>query len=407
MRVGIYRTAKRGIRAVLAKRLAVLVVFVLAFSPSVFAVEQLAQATVRAAKTQVDKEKANQNTVTILASSTSSIYTNFVEDIFKVLDDRSKNDLRVLPVLSRGAVHNVFDILNLQGIDMGLTESIMIDHYKKLDPIKYANIEQRLQYITKLANTEFHIIAKRDITDLRDLRGKKVDFYVKESGTALVGQDLFNILGIAVEAVFSFGDEDLQRQLRNGEIAASARASTAPGPFLKAYKEEDNLHLLPIDSSLPGYDNLRNKYVPAILTHEQYPNLIPAGQSVPTIANATILAVYAWPENTDRYRKVANFVNRFFGSIDKFMLEPRHPRWREINLAAEVPGWTRFKAAQQWLDNNNSALKDVSSIRPAFEKFVQDHASKNQKAQLNPEQTEALVSEFMKWWEKQNMANPR
>ena len=125
------------------KRLALLIAFVLAFSPSAFAVEQLAQAAVQTSKTLLDKEKANQNTVTILASSTSSIYTNFVEDIFKVLDDRSKNDLRVLPVLSRGAVHNVFDILNLQGIDMGLTESIMIDHYKKLDPVKYANIEQR------------------------------------------------------------------------------------------------------------------------------------------------------------------------------------------------------------------------------------------------------------------------
>ena len=390
-----------------AKRFALLMVFLLGFNPSAFAVEQLAQVAAQTGKTQIDKEKANQNTVTILASSTSSIYTNFVEDIFKVLDDRSKNDLRVLPVLSRGAVHNVFDILNLQGIDMGLTESIMIDHYKKLDPAKYANIEQRIQYITKLANTEFHIIAKRDIVDLRDLRGKKVDFYVKESGTALVGQDLFAILNIPIEPVFSFGDEALQQQLRNGEIAASARASTAPGPFLKDYKEEDNLHLLPIDSSLPGYDKLRNKYVPAILTHEQYPNLIPPGQSVPTIANATILAVYAWPENTDRYRKVANFVNRFFSSIDKFMLDPRHPRWRDVNLAAEVPGWTRFKAAQQWLDNNNPTLKTASSIRPAFEKFVQEHASKNQKGRLNPEQTEALVTEFMKWWEKQNVSSAR
>jgi uncharacterized protein len=402
-----HRKGEKGIYAVLAKRLAVLAVCLLAFSRSAIALEQLAQASVQTAKTQVDKEKANQNTVTILASSTSSIYTNFVEDIFKVLDDRSKNDLRVLPILSRGAVHNVFDILNLQGIDMGLTESIMIDHYKKLDPVKYANIDQRIQYITKLANTEFHIIAKRDINDLRDLRGKKVDFYVKESGTALVGQDLFATLNIPVEAVFSFGDEAVQQQLRSGEIAASARASTAPGPFLKEYKEEDNLHLLPIDSALPGYDKLRNKYVPAILTHEQYPNLIPEGQTVPTIANATILAVYAWPENTDRYRKVANFVNKFFGSIDKFMLEPRHPRWRDINLAAEVPGWTRFKAAQQWLDENNASRKNVSSIRPAFEKFVQEHAIKTQKGRLSPDQTEAMVSEFMKWWEKQNASNTR
>ena len=309
-------------------------------------------------------------------------------------------------MLSRGAVYNVFDILNLQGIDMGLTESIMIDHYKKLDPVKYANIDQRIQYITKLANTEFHIITKRDIKDIRELAGKKVDFYVKESGTALVGQTLFSLLNIPVEPVFSFGDE-AQEKLKSGEIAASARASTAPGPFQQTYKEEDKLHLIAIDSSLPGYDKLRAKYVPAVLTHEQYPALIPEGQSVPTIANATILAVYAWPENTDRYRKVANFVNRFFDSIEKFMLEPRHPRWRDVNLAAEVPGWTRFKAAEQWLEKNKVRLSSVSSMRPAFEKFVQDFAKKDDSVRLNSEQTEALVTEFMKWWEKQNVSNAR
>jgi TRAP-type uncharacterized transport system substrate-binding protein len=356
---------------------------------------------------QEDKDKANQNTVAILSSSTSSIYTNFVEDIFKVLDDRKQNGLRVLPILSRGAVHNVFDILNLQGVDMGLTESIMLEHFRSTDPRKYANINQRVHYITKLANTEFHIIAKRDITDLRQLAGKKVDFYVKESGTALVGQDLFKLLDIAVEPVFSFADEELRQRLNSGEIAASARASTAPGPFLQIFQAEDNLHLLPIESTMAGYERVRAKYFPAVLTHEQYPNLLAPGQTVPTIANATVLAVYAWPENTDRYRKVANFVNKFFDNIDKFRLTSRHPRWREINLAADVPGWTRFKAAQQWLDAHSSGQADRSSIRPAFEKFVQDYVSREKKKRLTEEETERLASEFIKWWEQQRVSSGR
>jgi uncharacterized protein len=238
---------------------------------------------------QADKEKANGNTVAILSSSGSSIYTTFVEDIFKVLDDRKDNGLRVLPIMSRGAVYNVFDILNLQGVDMGLTESIMLDHYETLDQGKYKNIRQRIQYVAKLANTEFHIIAKKEITDLRQLAGKKVDFYVKESGTALVGQDLFKLLNIPVEPVFSFADNELRDRLNSGEIAASARASTAPGPFQKIFKPEDSLHLLAIDSSLPGYEKIRAKYFPAVLTSEQYPNLLPPGETVATIANATVL----------------------------------------------------------------------------------------------------------------------
>ncbi len=349
---------------------------------------------------QEDKEKANQNTVLLLGSSTSSIYTEFVEDIFKTLDDRKENSLRVLPIISRGAQHNVFDILNLQGVDMGLTESFMLEHFKKSDAAKYANIDKRIHYVTKIANTEFHIVAKKDITDIRQLAGKKVDFFQKESGTAVVGQDLFKLLGIPVEPVFSFADEELRPRINKGEIAAFARASTAPGSIFKIFQPDDDLHILPIDSSLAGYESIRAKYFPAVLTSEQYPNLLPAGTSVPTIANATVLAVYAWPENTDRYRKVANFVNKFFDSIDKFRISGRHPRWREINVAAEVPGWTRFKAAQDWLNNHKKAQKDVAKLRPAFEEFLNKQA-KGKKTRLTEEERDKLASEFLDWFEKQ------
>ena len=352
-----------------------------------------------------DKEKANQNAVAILSSSGSSIYTKFAEDMFKVLDDRKENGLRVLPIMSRGAVYNVFDILNLSNVDMGLTESIMLEYYEKLDPAKYGNIRQRVQYITKLANTEFHIIAGKDITDIRQLAGKKVDFYVKESGTALVGQDLFKLLGIAVEPVFSFADEELRQRLQSGEIAASARASTAPGPFQQIFKPEDNLHLLAIDSSLPGYEKIRAKYFPAVLTSEQYPNLLAAGETIPTIANATVLAVYAWPENTDRYRKVANFVNQFFGNIDKFMVGSAHPRWREINLAADVPGWTRFKAAQDWLNAHKvvGGQGDNQAVRTAFDEFLAKQPGKKGTS-MSASDREKLAADFLDWWTKRKAA---
>ena len=75
---------------------AAVIVFILTTHASALAQEQVAQAAAPH-RNQQDKEKANQNTVAILTSRTSSIYTNFVENIFKVLDDRKNNDLRVLP----------------------------------------------------------------------------------------------------------------------------------------------------------------------------------------------------------------------------------------------------------------------------------------------------------------------
>ena len=63
-----------------------------------------------------------------------------------------------------------------------------------------------------------------------------------------------------------------------------------------------------------------------------------------------VLAVFNWPANTDRYRRVAKFTEALFAKSDKFQKKPRHPKWAEVNLAATLPGWQRLGAAQEILD---------------------------------------------------------
>jgi hypothetical protein len=63
-----------------------------------------------------------------------------------------------------------------------------------------------------------------------------------------------------------------------------------------------------------------------------------------------VLAVYNWPSNHHRYRRTANFINALFSKFAEFQKPPRHPKWKEVNLAATLNGWKRFPTAQQWLD---------------------------------------------------------
>ena len=64
-----------------------------------------------------------------------------------------------------------------------------------------------------------------------------------------------------------------------------------------------------------------------------------------------MLAVYNWKSTSPRYQKTANFVNHFFENFNEFQLPTRHPKWREVSLSAVIPGWTRFKPAQEWLEH--------------------------------------------------------
>jgi hypothetical protein len=34
-------------------------------------------------------------------------------------------------------------------------------------------------------------------------------------------------------------------------------------------------------------------------------------------------------------------------AFGEFLDPPRHPKWQEVNLAAQLPGWTRFRPAQE------------------------------------------------------------
>jgi hypothetical protein len=121
-----------------------------------------------------------------------------------------------------------------------------------------------------------------------------------------------------------------------------AQLAEAPNEACSNNKDPD-LHLVPIDYA----KSLQPDYLPAVLTSDDYPNLIEPGGRVDTIAAPAVLAAYNWAPNTERYRKLERFVDAFFGNIPVLQKPPFHPKWKEVALHAPVPGWSRFRAAQE------------------------------------------------------------
>ncbi len=106
---------------------------------------------------------------------------------------------------------------------------------------------------------------------------------------------------------------------------------------------------------------MQTDYLPATLTSEDYPGLIAAGQKVETVAVGAALIAFNWPKGTDRYRRIQKFVDNFFPKLAEFQKAPRHPKWREANLAAVLPGWTRFAGADEWLRNRDKRRRRPSA----------------------------------------------
>lgn len=326
--------------------------------------------------------RVNSGTVGIVSGGITGTYIKIAADLASVLDNGE--DLRILPVIGKGSVQNITDILYLRGIDIGIVQSDTLAYLKKEGT--YPGIESRINYISKLYNEEFHLVAAKGIQSIEELAGKKVNLGVPGSGTYMTASTVFGILGVEVEPMQI--DQALAiEKIKSGEIAATIYIAGKPTRVVADLTEADGIHLVPI----PFSDALQEIYLPASLTAADYPNLVAPGDRVDTLAVGAVLAVFNWKANTERYNKVVRFIDAFFSRFAEFQQAPRHPKWREVNLAAQVPGWARFPPAEQWLEQAEEKAR--VAMRDDFQRFLTENGSRK----LRPNEQEALFKRFMEW----------
>src|SRR5215475_253635 len=332
--------------------------------------------------------RINNWTVAIAAGLLEGSFIRFAAELGKALDDGE--NLRILPIVTYGASENISDLLYLRGVDIAITHADVFDFYKKAGDVR--NIEQRVNYISQMHNTEFYVMARGDITRIEDLAGKKVGFHVKGSGPSVTGPMIFERLGIKVEPVFINHTFAIEK-MRSGEIAAIFQLGAKPQDLLIKLKPEPGMHFVPLNWG-PKFSDY---YLPTTLTHDDYPNIIPPGSSVDTLAVPVVLAVYNWPKNSDRYRRVERFIQYYFDRFERLKQPTYHPKWKEINLAARVPGWTRYPAAEEAL----TAARNASTGTSDRQTSSNDPLPAPARADASALEKSPLFEEFLEWRQKQ------
>jgi len=267
-------------------------------------------------------------------------------EISRVVDDG--NNLHVLPIVTRGPTENVNSLLYLRGIDAAMINSDSLDEYKSQVP----DIQHKLAYVLNLFPSELHVFVRPEIKTLNDLVGKKVNFNTLGTAAAYSGPLIFSRLGLDVEKTFIPHQVALE-QMRKGGMAAVVFITSKPVDAFVRGRFEPGFKFLPV----PYDSRLEDYYLPATLDAADYPGLIRQGERVATIAVPTALVAFNWPANSNRYERVARFIDHLFSRIDKLQAPGFDPKWKSINLAATVPGLVRFPAAQAWLDSHARATQ--------------------------------------------------
>ncbi|WP_316234249.1 TAXI family TRAP transporter solute-binding subunit [Bradyrhizobium sp. SZCCHNR1098] len=349
-----------------------------------------AAATAAAAGEGGKLQESNEWTVGVAGGLLEGTNIRFAAEMAKVLDDRP--NLRVLPMVTYGALGNIEDLLYLRGVDVTITSADVLDEFVRNGTL--ANIKNRIRYICSFYINEMHVYVRPEIRTLEDLAGKKVSFNTVGSAANLTGGIVFDRLKIGAEKVFINNSVALEK-MRSGEIAGVVHVTGKPTDLFAKFKPEPGFHFLPI----PFARSLQDYYVPTKLTSQDYPNLLKPGESVETIGVPQVLAVYNWPPETERYRRVARFVDYLFKRFDQFKRPPFHPKWNEISLSSSLPGWTRFRAAEELLASTRAPQADGAAIKQQFDDWMSARAPTGGR-RMSEDETRVLFEQFRDWMKR-------
>ena len=347
------------------------------------------------------REEINRGLVGIMSEGTD--YT--VDLALSIAGEQ--NRLRILPIAGVGALQNAKDVIFARGVDFAILQTDVLDEIKRDPP--FPGVEQYLQYVTRLYDQELHLLAGPDIQSIDDLRGRKVNFGQRDSGTYTTAMAVFDALGVKPD-VTNFPHPLALDRLRRGEIAALAYTATKPVRLFQDIRPEEQLHFLSIRT------NPISSYTQTTMTFDDYPELVSRDAPVRTVSVGTALVVYNWPKTSERYRRVERFVQVFFANLKD--IKARRPKWREFDITASVSGWTRLPAAEQWLKKaglNSEPKRETSQeqvpldpqqrdiLFREFAKYQRTARPEKASTNLDSNQREALFREFDQYQKQQHV----
>ncbi len=338
------------------------------------------------------KLRMNQWTVGLAAGLPDGGFVRFASEMARTMDDG--DNMRLIPMVTRGTTTNIADLLYLRGVDVAITYADAFDFYSKQAGL--SNISDRVRYIMQFFVSDIHIYARDQFKSLQDLRGQKVAVGTSGVAAALTGPLIFKRLGIDIQPVPVGGPVALE-QLHKGQVAAMVYVAAKPSELFTGMKPDPGFHFVPV----PYTKQFQDFYYPSTIKAEDYPGFLPPGTSVDTIAVPSVLAVYNWKQGTDRGERVNRFVETLFTNFSRLQKPPFHPKWKDISLGASVPGWKRYPYADVMLQRLKGSQAGMGSIAPddsvlqqrRFEAFL----DAQQKGPISDDRKEELYRQFLEW----------
>jgi len=186
----------------------------------------------------------NRSTAAIVAGDQRSTEFAIAREIATALGrvlsvGPSETALKVLPRVGDGGIQAITDVLTLPDADMAIVPVGLVDRFR--EATRSVDIRSKVVYIAPLFAEELHVLARAEISDIRDLDGRVVNFGEDGSAAAVLGREISADLGIHVREAHV----DLRAAtegMRKGEISALFLVSGKPMRALASLTRPDGFH---------------------------------------------------------------------------------------------------------------------------------------------------------------------
>jgi uncharacterized protein len=353
---------------------------------------------------EVDRQR-----IGIVTGAPGGTYIQLGSDLARLVQSSTQGDVRVIVMEGRGSVGNLRDLVSLEYTDLALVQADVLAWIERNHPEDYAFLTQHLRFVARFHPEIIHVLVRGGPAgDPAALAGKRVAIGAEGSGTQITAPIVFDLLGVEAELVPLHQEAALADLLSDAPtidamVYVAGRGSplfTRLSPEMARLVDDKQIYLVPFPDAPPA----ESSYVAGTVSNADYPGLIEPGTEVPVWSVPAVLAVYNWDPglsdtHRDRYGRLAVFIEAFFDNRRKLDDGPGgfNENWCSIDLGNDVGGWTRFSAAQDWLDRNTGTAVCADEAQTAC---LDAFAAEMREAGLDP--SDSAVAGLLDDWRKQD-----
>ncbi len=332
--------------------------------------------------------------VGIITGGAGGTYLQLGGDLQRLVEAATSqsSDLRVLPMVGRGSVGNLQDLLYLENVDFSFVQADVFYSIRQRNAEEFEYLKNRISYVTRLYPEVVHIVARNGARRPEDLRGKTVAIGGPGGGSALTGPIVLRDLLKVDFKPSGMGPQEAMNNLMSDQptidafVYVSGRGSplfTFFSPEMEARIRDKGIGFVslpepPADSGAP--------YERMTIRSADYPTLIPEGSGVAAWGVPAVLAVYNWDTDQNsrtrqRYRRMEQFISAFFSNRHDLNDGPGgyNENWCNVDVGQALAGWdgwSRLRAAQEWLDAHPRAKTSVCAAKPGDLGFMMAYECK-------------------------------